>query len=51
MVGIQETEDIACILYQSMLKTTSGAEEGNVRFPGKTDGIKRAFHADVRATG
>lgn len=39
VIGIKETEDIACILYQSMLKTASGAKEGNAGFPGKTDGI------------
>ena len=49
--GIDNAENRACILYQSMLKTASGAKEGNVGFPGKTDGIQCAFHADVRAAG
>ena len=51
VVGIQNAENIACILYQSMLETASGAKEGNVGFPGKTDGIECAFHAEIGAAG
>jgi hypothetical protein len=39
MLGIGDSQDMACILYQSMLKPPSGADKGPPLFAGKADGL------------
>lgn len=51
MVCIGDSQNMARILYQSMLESASGGEKGPVGFPGKPDGIERPRHAAVRAAG
>ena len=49
MFSIGDIEDIAGILYQSMLKPPSGSNKRLALFPRKADAIQRALHAVIRA--
>ena len=51
VVGVDQAQDIAGILYQSMLKAPSGTDEGLAAFARKADARQRAFHAGVGAAG
>lgn len=51
MVGIDPTENVAGVLDDGVLKSTTCTKEGNPRFPGVTDGKKCAVHAAVRRGG
>ena len=46
---IVNAQDVACILYQSMLKAPSSADERHPLFTGELDGAERPVHAFVRA--
>jgi len=49
VLGILDTQDVPRILYQSMLKTSSGANERPAPFPGKPDSPKGPVHIVIRA--
>lgn len=49
VLGVTDAQDVACILYQSMLKAPSGAHERLAMLAGKPDTRQRTFHAAVRA--
>ena len=49
MIGLSKSQNVACILYQSMLKAPSGADEGTLLLAGKSDRAQRAIHAAIRA--
>ncbi len=49
MICIGEPQNIACILYQSMLESASRANEGTPFLACKPDRAQRAFHAAIRA--
>ncbi len=49
MIRIQNPQYISGILYQSMLKTSSGAYERPVVFTSQSDGLQRPFHAFIWA--
>jgi|SRR5215469_18397228 len=50
MIGVGDSENIAGILYQSMLKAPSSSYEGHTPFAGEADCAQSAVHAAIRAT-
>ncbi len=48
--SILDAENIAGILYQSMLKAASGSEEWHIVFARESNRVQRAVHADVWTT-
>lgn len=51
VVGAGQPGDVACMLYQSMLKAASGAEEGPVPLSREADGGQSPLLALVGSTG
>src|SRR5207244_11475043 len=51
MIGVDYSQNISCILYQSMLKSASRSDEWPTLLARKFDCPQSAFHAAVRATG
>ncbi len=51
MIGIRDTQDIAGVLYQSILEPGSGADKRSVMFSGKSDGLKRTVDACILSGG
>ena len=49
MFGIRNQEDIAGILYQSMLKAPSSGKEGFALFARKANGVERTLHTGIGA--
>jgi hypothetical protein len=49
MLGLLDPQDIACILYQSMLKPASGSHKRLASFACIPDGLNCTFHAPVWA--
>ena len=48
MIRFRVPQDIACILYQSMLKSSSRSNERYTLLSGKADRAQSAFHAAIR---
>jgi hypothetical protein len=51
VLRILDSQDVSCILYQSMLKSTSGTHERPPLFTGESDPLERPVHALVRTAG
>jgi hypothetical protein len=49
MIGVRNFENIAGILYQSMLKAPSSSQKGHTPFAGEADRAQSAVHAAIRA--
>ena len=50
MICVVKPQHIACILYQSMLESSSRSNEGHTSFARKADRAQRAFHTPIRTT-
>jgi hypothetical protein len=49
MIGISDSQNVAGILYQSMLESASRSDERPTLLTGKADGPQCAFHASIWA--
>ena len=49
MIGARNSENIAGILYQSMLKAPSSSQKRHTPFAGEADRAQSAVHAAIRA--
>jgi hypothetical protein len=51
VIGVGKAQSVAGILYQSMLKSASGAEKRHASFAGKSDRLQHAIHAAIWTAG
>lgn len=51
MLGVGDPQHVAGELDDHMLEATAGAQQGHVLGPGVGDGVQRALHTPVEATG
>jgi hypothetical protein len=51
VLRVSDSQHIACILYQSMLKTSSGSNEGYSHLTSEANTPERTVHAFIRAAG
>ena len=49
MIGFGHSQNVAGILYQSMLKAASGSDERHTSFTREPDGEQSAIHTAIRA--
>src|ERR1700737_3685521 len=51
MACVEMAQDVSRVFQHGVLKAATGAEKGNLPFPGVSNGTKRAVEAGIRACG